>query len=72
MAGVAGHDDFWQDTFETIEARMRPEALDAYLKMNLLWSMGKNIGMLSPQVKESIFAKLLPSLVQDIDKAIQH
>lgn len=50
LANVAGHDDFWIDTFETIEQRIKPEGLDAYVKMNLLWSMGKNAGMLHPNI----------------------
>lgn len=71
LANVAGHDDFWIDTFETIEQRIKPETLDAYVKMNLLWSMGKNVGMLHPNIQESIVSNLLPSLVKDIELTMQ-
>ena len=70
LANVAGHDDFWIDTFETIEKRIKPEELDAYVKMNLLWSMAKNVGMLHPHIQESILTKLVPSLVRDIEMAL--
>ena len=71
LANVTGHDDFWIDTFEIIEKRIKAEDLDAYLKMNLFWSMGKNVGMLHPHILESIVGKLLPTLVRDIELAMQ-
>ena len=71
LANVTGHDDFWIDTFEIIDKRIKADDLDAYLKMNLFWSMAKNVGMLHPHILDSIVAKLVPSLVRDIELAMQ-
>jgi hypothetical protein len=71
LANVTGHEDFWIDTFEIIDKRIKADDLDAYLKMNLFWSMAKNVGMLHPHILDSIAAKLVPSLVRDIELAMQ-
>ena len=48
LANVSGgqEGDFWFEVFETIEKRIKPEQLDVYIKMNLMWSMAKNYSML--------------------------
>lgn len=43
LAQVKSGDDFWFDVFETVDKYMKVEMLDSFLKMNLLWSMGRNV-----------------------------
>jgi hypothetical protein len=48
LAHIKVEGDFWLDIFETIAEKVRPESLDPFLKMNLLWSMARNHGNLHP------------------------
>lgn len=56
LAQVKADDDFWQECFELIEKRIKVDSLDPFLKMNLLWSMGRNLVNLMPAVKENLIA----------------
>lgn len=48
LAQVKSGDDFWFDVFETIDKNIKVERLDSFLKMNLLWSMGRNVEYVQP------------------------
>jgi hypothetical protein len=67
---VKSGDDFWFDVFETIEKNIDAEKLDSFLKMNLLWSMGRNVEYVQPHIMESLTSKTLPRLTKDLEKAL--
>lgn len=70
LAQVKSGDDFWFDVFETIEKNIDAEKLDSFLKMNLLWSMGRNVEYVQPHIMESLTSKTLPRLTKDLEKAL--
>ncbi len=48
LAQVKSGDDFWFDVFETIDKKIIVDRLDSFLKMNLLWSMARNVEYVQP------------------------
>lgn len=58
LSQVEGHDDFWHDVFEIIDKKIAPELIDAYLKMNLLWTMARKTDKMHPTILESLLAKV--------------
>lgn len=67
LVNVDGSDDFWHDVFDIVNEKCSPERLDAFLKMNLLWSMARNIAYLMPEVQESIIARVVEPLSKDLE-----
>ena len=53
--------------FETIDKKIIPEKLDVFLKMNLLWSMGRNINCMLPDVLDSLTSKIVAPLAKDME-----
>jgi hypothetical protein len=71
VASVQAKDDFWFDVFELVEDRLEAERLDPFLKMNLLWSMARNLTSLQPAVLISLLNKVVPSLTADLNQLLR-
>lgn len=66
LANIGDTDEFWRPTFELVNQKVDPAKLDSFIKMNLLWTMARNVTALSEDLKEDLISKVVPDLHKDI------
>jgi hypothetical protein len=62
LVQIGDPETFWSEAFDLINERIKPERLDAFLIMNLLWTMARNVSSLSQESLDSLIAKVTPHL----------